>query len=483
MRLSAADLCALAPLAVLGLAALLTTGVTAFWRRHGLVAGLAVLGLLAAEALAPGAAAVAPRRIGVLLVIDAFALFYIRLLVSAGVIVAALAYDYLSVREGEREEFYILLLLAVLGGSILVASAHLASLFLGLELLSISLYVLIAYLRTSPHGLEAGVKYLILAGASSAFLLFGMALLYAATGTLELGRLAEGLVTAEGRLLLLGGMALLLTGLGFKLAVVPFHMWTPDVYQGAPAPVTALLATVSKGAVLALLLRLFAPTTLHAGSPLWWLLATVATASMIVGNLLALLQENVKRILAYSSIAHLGYMLVALLAGGSRAVEAVTFYLAAYFVTILGAFGVVGVLSGLAAEAERLDEYRGLLWRHPWLATFFAAILFSLAGIPLTAGFMAKFYVFAAGAASALWGLVLVVALTSALGLFYYLRVIVVMFGSPAESRTEEPGAARVTISLAGRLALGLLALLLLWLGTYPSPLVQLIQRVAAGLA
>jgi len=478
-----ADLMSFAPLLILAAAALVATLVTAFWRRHGLVATTAVLGFAAAGILDSPSALAARGRLAGLLLVDDFGLFYLRLLVSGGLIVAALAYDYLAEREGRHEEFYILLLLAVLGAAVLGTSTHLASLFLGLELLSVSLYVLIAYLRATAHGLEAGVKYLILAGASSAFLLFGMALLYAATGTLDLARLAEALRAGGVGPLMLAGMALLLTGLGFKLAVTPFHMWAPDVYQGAPAPVSGFLATVSKGGVVALLLRLFVPMSLGPANPIWWLFASVAVASMIAGNLLALLQDNVKRMLAYSSIAHLGYLLVAFLAGGSRAVEAVTFYLAAYFVTTLGAFGVVGALSGAEGEAGRVEEYRGLLWRHPVLASFFAATLFSLAGIPLTAGFIAKFYVFSTGAGAALWGLVLVVAATSALALFYYLRVIVVMFSPPDADRTEALAELPLRLGLPGRLALAVLAALLLWLGVYPSPLLQLIQRAAGALA
>jgi len=309
----------------------------------------------------------------------------------------------------------------------------------------------------------------VLAGLASAFLLFGMALVYAETGGLEFAALGRPPATS---LVLAAGLVLLFVGLGFKLSVVPFHMWTPDVYQGAPAPVSGFLATVSKGAVVVVLPRLFAAAGLPPQGRLWTLVALVALASMIVGNLLALLQDNVKRILAYSSIAHLGYLLVAVLAAGPQAVEALGYYLAAYFVTSLGAFGVIGVLSGADGELERLEEYRGLLWRRPFVAGFFAATLFSLAGIPLTAGFIGKFYLFSAGVASTLWLLILGVALTSAIGLFYYLRIIVAMFTRPAEGMAERV----LALSPPAGLALALLALLLLGLGLYPAPLVRLLQ-------
>jgi len=246
--------------------------------------------------------------------------------------------------------------------------------------------------------------------------------------------------------------------------------------------VTGFLATASKGAVLVLLARLLAPLPLAPGTGLWGLLAGIAVASMLVGNLLALLQQNVKRLLAYSSIAHLGYLLVAILAGGGQGLEALGYYLAAYFVTTLGAFGIVGMLSTPDGEAERLEDYRGLLWRRPWVATFFAATLFSLAGIPLTAGFIGKFYLFSAAVASAQWLLSLAIALTSSVGLFYYLRIIVTMFTHAAEMPLEAGEERGLALSSGAGMALVLLALLLLGLGVYPAPLVRLLHA-AVGVA
>jgi NADH-quinone oxidoreductase subunit N len=277
--------------------------------------------------------------------------------------------------------------------------------------------------------------------------------------------------------LLLTGMGMLVVGIGFKLAVVPFHMWTPDIYEGAPAPVTAFVATVSKGSMFALLLRFFTPLDIHAYNPLFVVFALIAIASMLVGNLLALLQNNVKRILAYSSIAHLGYLLVAFLAGGSLAVTAVTFYVVAYFVAMLGAFGTVSVLSGCDRDADRVADYRGLFWRRPWLAGIFTSTLLSLAGIPLTAGFVGKFYLVAAGVGSALWPLVIILVVTSAVGLFYYLRLVAAMYMQPPR---EEVSVVASSLSLAGSLVLAALMLLLVWLGVYPAPFIDMIQATAA---
>ncbi|HJU06839.1 MAG TPA: NADH-quinone oxidoreductase subunit N, partial [Nitrospiraceae bacterium] len=363
----------------------------------------------------------------------------------------------------------------------LICAGHFASFLLGLEMLSVSLYVLIAYLRTRSRPLEAGIKYLMLSAASTSFLLFGMAMVYFQMGTMEFSRLASPGASGDAvPILVLAGWSLILVGMGFKLAVAPFHMWTPDVYQGAPAPVTAFLATVSKGAVFALLLRLSLHVNVLQHPVMAGLFSAIAVASMFIGNLLALLQDNVKRILAYSSIAHLGYLLVALLASGSLGAEAVTFYLAAYFVTTLGAFGVVTVLSGTGGDTDRLEDYRGLLWRRPALGVVFAMMLLSLGGIPLTAGFIGKFYVIAAGVQSALWGLILLLVVNSVIGLFYYLRIIVAMAGDPPSQTAARESAP--ALSWEGSALLAVLTILLVWLGLYPDGLISFIQQVSEGI-
>ncbi len=466
------DLIAISPLLVLS-AAVVAVMLAIAWRRsHRVSAGLTVVGLAATLGSLGWASSVAPRQVTPLLVVDGYALFYTGLLCAASLAVAVLAYGYFAPREGQHEELYLLLLLATLGSVVLAGSVHFASLFLGLEILSVSLYALIAYPR-GRRSVEAGIKYLVLAAASSAFLLFGLALIYAETGSMELKTVAPLLAGESGGVLVLAGFGLLLTGIGFKLALVPFHMWTPDVYAGAPAPVTAFVATVSKGGMFAVVLRFFVEAGGVSGK-LFLVLSLTAVASMVVGNLLALLQENVKRLLAYSSIAHLGYLLVALLAGGELAPEAATFYLVAYFVTILGAFGVVTALSVEDDEADGIDDYRGLFWRRPAIAAVFTAILLSLAGIPLTAGFLGKFYVLAAGVESSLWLLVIVLVVTSAVGLFYYLRVVVAMFsqGREAAEASRIPWPAGVTLVA--------LAVLLIWLGVYPGPVVRWIQAMTA---
>jgi len=306
------DLTALLPLIVLGGTVTIVMLAIAFCRNHRLTALLSVPGLILCFIPIRPASTVAARQVTPLLGIDRYALFYMGLIFAAGIAVLLLSYGYLAARRERPEEFYLLVLVATLGAAALVASDHFASFFLGLETLSISLLGLIAYPRDHGKPLEAGVKYLILAGISSACLLFGMALIYARLGSMEFARIAALLMMGgtSSDLYWLTGLALIFTGIGFKLSVVPFHMWAPDVYEGAPAPVAAFVAVVSKGAMFALLLRYFVMANADGFGPVPMMIEIVAIASILVGNLLALLQNNIKRILAYSSIAHLGSGLI-----------------------------------------------------------------------------------------------------------------------------------------------------------------------------
>jgi len=451
-------------------------------RSHLLAVWLTLAGLAGAFASLWPAASLSPIQVTPLLAIDGYALFYMGLIIAATFVTVVFAYSYLEKQAGYAEELYVLVLTAALGSCVLAASNHFISFFLGLEILSVALYAMSAYLCTRKISLEAGIKYLVLAASSAAFLLFGMALIYAQLGTMQFGQIAAMLIggVSYEKTLIYPGLALMVTGIGFKLAVVPFHMWTPDVYEGAPAPVTAFVATVSKGAMVALLLRYFYETSAYRLHQVFVVFSIIAIASMIVGNLLALLQNNVKRILAYSSIAHLGYVLVAFLAGGAMAAEAVTFYMVAYFVTTLGAFGVVSVLSTGERDADSLDDYEALFWRRPVLAGIFTLMLLSLAGIPLTAGFVGKFFLVAAGTSSELWMLIFVLVVTSVIGLFYYLRILVAMYRSPAEA--GEAAAEVPSLSLSGSYALAVLAVLLVWIGVYPGPFLDAIHRAVLSL-
>ncbi len=469
--MSALHITALMPFLIVAAAAIAVMMLIAFRRSHALTAVFTMAGFAASFISLFYFSSFAPRSATPLLVPDGYAFFYIGLILIAGFFVSALSYGYLEGRGESPEEFYLLLLLATLGAMVLTAGEHFATFFLGLEILSVSLYAMAAYVRTSEKGNEAGLKYLVLAAVSAAFLLFGMALVYAKLGSMHFSEISGKAAEAVGDPLVLAGFALIVVGIGFKLALVPFHMWTPDVYEGAPAPVTAYIATVSKGAVFALLLRYFGGALISGGRTLFLVFASISIASMFVGNLLALLQQNVKRILAYSSIAHLGYLLVAFLAGGRLAVTAVSYYLAAYFVMTLGAFSVITLMSGRERDADDIEDYRGLAETRPWLAGAFTAMLLSLAGIPLTAGFIGKFYVIAAGADSALWPLVVILVANSAMGLFYYLRIVAVMF-----TRKEEEGELYGRVSFSGAVVTALLTVALFWLGIFPSFLIRIIH-------
>ncbi len=462
-----------APIVLLGLIALKRSFGLAGWASAILLAAALVSIVPAARA---GAGAESP-----LFALDGFTYYFAGLFLAAGIVIVLTALRYFHGSKDRREEFFVLFVLAVFGAVVVAASRHLVPFFLGLEVLSVSLYALIAYTRDRKISIEAGLKYLVLAAVSAAFLLLGLAFLYFEFGTLSFEGLSMALRSGGGLgIVSLAGLGLVLVGVGFKLALVPFHMWTPDVYQGAPAPVTSFVASISKGALFAFLLRFFGMPGAAGEPALRLILLLIAAASMFAGNFLALAQKNIKRLLAYSSIAHLGYLLIAFLASGGLGVEAAAFYLAAYFVTIIGAFAVVSASSPAERDADAPGDYAGLFWRRPFMALVLTAMLFSLAGIPLTAGFVGKFYLVAAGAEAGLWALVFILIANSVLSLYYYLRVIVTLYSRPEAAPAAGRGRATV-FSLAAGLALAILLVALVWLGVFPSGLIRVIRDSLAA--
>ncbi|MCU7495430.1 MAG: NADH-quinone oxidoreductase subunit N [Ignavibacteria bacterium] len=483
--MTSADLYYLMPLIIIAGASVVMLLVIGFYRDHTVTFILSILGLAGAF-ISLAYIRGLPREIGALVIVDSYALFYWGLITLASLAVAILSYGYFSKMEEEKEEYYVLLLTATLGSLVLVVSRNFVSFFMGLEILSVSLYALVAYLPERKRSVEAGIKYLVLAAASSAFLLFGMALVYAESGTMDFLKLGAHLNSgAVNTPLILAGFALMVIAVGFKLALAPFHMWTPDVYEGAPAPVTAFVATVSKGGMFALWFRFFTEVNGYRFNSLMILFTVIAIASMFIGNFLALLQNNVKRILAYSSIAHLGYLLIAFLAGGRMGLEAGTFYLVAYFITTLGTFGIVTVLSFKERDADSLDDYRALYWRRPLLATAFTAMLMSLAGIPLTAGFVGKFYLAAAGVNTALWLPVIILVINSAISVYYYLKIVVVMYRSPEEEVVAGMPVMTVSpaLSVGGGIVLSVLTIMLVWFGTFPGGIIDFIKIMISGIS
>ncbi len=463
------------PLLIVAATSIAVMVAIAIKRNHRAAAAISFAGLVLSFISLWPASSAAPLQVTSLLIIDNYALIYMGVVLAASAAVILLSFTYLEDRPEHKEEFYILLILGTLGSMVLPASSHMASFFLGLELLSISLYALIAYPRAEILPVEAGLKYLVLAASSSAFLLFGLALIYVDKGTMQFDQMAGIAANGAGGFPYLAGIVLVVTGIGFKLAVVPFHLWTPDVYQGAPLSVTAFVATVSKGGVFGFLLR-WLRVGGASSEPVIVIIGIISIASMLVGNLLALRQTNIKRLLAYSSIAHMGYFFVAVVAGGNFGSAAATYYLAAYIVTILGAFGCLLALSSGTRETETFDDIRGLFWQRPVLASVFTGMILSLAGIPLTAGFLGKFYVLTAGASAAAWTLIIVLIVSSTIGLVYYLRVIVSMF-TETERPSTEVGAPKLGVTSG--IALAVLTCALFVLGVYPGPLWNALRAAA----
>ena len=410
-------------------------------------------------------------------VLDGFALFFHLVILAATGLTILLSLSYLEVEGLHYGEYYALLLFSAVGGMIMAASADLITIFLGLETLSIPLYALAGFNRWSPRSNESALKYFLLGSFSSAFFLYGIALVYGQSGTTSLRVLANALGTAGSTSpLLLAGVALLLVGFGFKVAAVPFHMWTPDVYEGAPTSVTTFMATAVKAAGFAAFLRVFL-YALPALEPswermLWWL----AVGSMTVGNVLALVQTDMKRMLAYSSIAHAGYVLVGFAAGGARGVASALFYLLVYAFMNVGAFGVVTVLTRAGQVGDAIASYAGLSYKRPWLAAAMLVFMLALGGIPPTAGFMGKFALFGAAVDAGAVSLAVIGVLNSALSLYYYLFVLVVMYFREPERAFDEPAHGSASA------ALWISAVATLWLGILPGPFLELARRSLGAL-
>lgn len=417
-----------------------------------------------------------PRAIMPLFIVDGMGALFTGLIIFSVLVVGLFSFIYFEEREENPKEYYILIFLSTLGAAILTISRHFISLFIGLELLSVSLYALIAYLRNRNNAIEAGVKYLVLAALTSAFLLFGMALIYMDTGSMEFAAIAERLSAADhSPVLFFTGVGMMLVAIGFKLALVPFHLWAADVYQGAPAPVTSFIATVSKIGVFAVLVRFAQAMHLQTYGFAILIFSAVAVISMIAGNILALQQQNIKRLLAYSSIAHFGYLLVAFLPGNDAGIEAGIFYLFAYAITILSAFGIITLLSTKQKDAEQLDVYHGLFWRNPVMAAILTVSLLSLAGIPLTAGFIGKFYVLTSGVQQHLWIPVIVLVITSVIGLYYYLRIISTLFAEAPVAMPKEKSL-HPFFFIGTYAVLIVLVLLLLGVGIFPGVVIEEIK-------
>jgi len=419
-----------------------------------------------------------------MIVQDNYALVLNWIFLLSAAITVVISLDYMAYQGIERGEYYVLLLMATGGMMLLAQGTDLIVLFLGLELLSITLYVLVGFAYPRLSSEEAAMKYLLIGAFAAGFLVFGIALIYGATGTSNLFDISKALsagLASEDLALLLAGCALVIVGFGYKISMVPFHMWTPDVYEGAPTPVTAFMSVGAKSAGFAALAR-FLLQGVGSEYAIWVpAVAVLAALTMIIGNISAVTQTNVKRMLAYSSIGHAGYILMGVLAGGvpntgTRGVESFLFYLLAYSLTNLGAFAVLIALEQRGEAAWDLGDFAGLYGRRPLLAIAMALCMFSLAGVPPTAGFWGKFYVFTAAWAAGLQWLAIIGVLTSAIAAFFYLRIVVQMF------MRDPVREVRQTYDRALAIGIGVAALGIILIGLLPTPVINLVQQTGLAL-
>ncbi len=472
--MSLPDLSSISPFLIVSLWAIALLVVDLFVGRKGTTALLAAAGLLLALIILIVRFGSSQVVFGGMIVADTYASFLQALFLLTGLLGIAVAHDYLNRMGIERGEYYPLLLFTVSGMMLMSLAGDLIVVFVALELLSLPLYVLTGFARPKPESEEAAMKYFLLGAFASGFLVYGIALIFGATGTTNLAGVAAELSGGAG--LLLVGAVMVLVGLGFKVAAVPFHMWTPDVYQGAPSSVVAFMSVGAKAGGFAALLRVFIaalPDLAAAWAPL-----TIALAALTMtwGNVAAIVQGNIKRMLAYSSIAHAGYILMALPAASvpavaPGAVSAALFYLFAYLFSNLGAWGVVLAVERIEGGGLQIDDYAGLSRRRPGLALAMGLFMLSLTGLPPTVGFVGKFFIFRAALDAGQIGLAVVGVLTSVVSAYYYLRVVVVMYMRSGEPETRSEGWLNATIGVA--------ALATFVFGILPGPVLALAENSA----
>jgi NADH-quinone oxidoreductase subunit N len=407
-------------------------------------------------------------------IMDRYGLFFTLLFCVASGLTLLMSMNYVELTDIRTGDYYSLILFSTVGMVLMATATDLIVIFLGLEVMSIAVYVLAGICRGEVRSNEAALKYFLLGAFATGFLLFGIALLYGATGSTTLSAIAAHITKAgaQERTLVLAGMALLLVGFGFKVAAVPFHVWTPDVYEGAPTAVTALMAVGVKAAGFAAFARVFMHTLTMMSGDWGGVLWVLAALTMTIGNVTAILQTNIKRMLAYSSIAHAGYLLVGMVAGGEYGGTAVLFYLIAYTLMTLGAFAVVIALGRRGAPNENLDDYAGVGFRYPFLGLAMMVFMLSLAGVPPLVGFIGKFYIFSAAVRSGYVGLAVIGVLNSVVSVYYYAGVLVRMYMLEGVLEIPVPSSrpylfATLLLTIAGTILLGL----------FPGPLFELARQ------
>ena len=476
--MSFSELMPLAPVMIVALTAIVVMLLIAIKRNHNLSATASVVGLnlaLVYILFAMFGGAFAPSNVMGMFMVDPFSMLYQLVIVVAALACCTLSHAYIENYTDNREELYILMLCSVAGAMLMVASSHYASFFISLELMSIPVYGLLAYTHQRSRSLEAGIKYLVLSATASAMLLMGMAYIYAYTGSLSFYDNVQALMQAIQQPMVILGLGLIICAVAFKLSLAPFHKWTPDVYAGAPAPIATFLATVAKVATIGLFVRYLLSSGAILVDSIVTIITIIAVLSILVGNFLAVRQVNLKRILGYSSIAHFGYLLIGLISMTYASLGNVTVYVITYVLTTIGAFGVVALMSSPYNndnEAESLADYRGLFWRRPILTATLTVMMLSLAGIPLTAGFIGKFLVIMAAVTTQHWFLAAMIIVGSGIGLYYYLRVMVVMYMTPPD--TPRIDADKHWGQKVGGMMVLAAALAVLVIGVYPDPIIKL---------
>ncbi len=476
--ISFSELMPLAPVMIVALTAIVVMILVAIKRNHNLIATASVVGLNLAAAyilIAMFGGSFVPANVMGMFMVDPFSMLYQLVIIVAALACCTLSHAYIESYQDNREELYILMLCSVAGAMLMVSSSHYASFFISLELMSIPIYGLLAYTHQRSQSLEAGIKYLVLSATASAMLLMGMAYIYAYTGSLSFYDNVQALMQALQQPMVILGLGLIIFAVAFKLSLAPFHKWTPDVYAGAPAPIATFLATVAKVATIGLFVRYLLTSGAILVESIVTIITIIAVLSILVGNFLAVRQVNLKRILGYSSIAHFGYLLIGLVSMTFASLGSVSVYVITYVLTTIGAFGAVALMSSPynnVDEAQSLADYRGLFWRRPVLTATLTVMMLSLAGIPLTAGFIGKFLIVMAAVTTHHWFLAAMIVVGSGIGLYYYLRVMVVMYMTPPD--TPRIDADKHWGQKVGGLMVLAAALAVLVIGVYPDPVIKM---------
>jgi len=467
MVFSFSDLYGISPIlsvSITAIAALIVK--SAFRKSETAIIVIGIAGILTSMVFSVLTFSISSTAFNDMVLVGGYASFFDLLFLAAGLLTFLLSESYLKKEGINFGEFYVLVLLSVAGMMLMGSSADLITLFLGVELMSVCFYVLAGFMRTRISSNEAALKYFLLGAFSTGFLLYGIALIYGTTGTTNLLRIASVRPSASLPLWYNVGLGLLLIGLAFKVAAVPFHMWAPDVYEGSPTTVSGLMSTGGKAAAFAAVVLVFAIPMAQHDEHFKFILAVLAAGSMIVGNLFGLAQTNLKRMLAYSSVAHAGYMLIGIASGVSLGQQGILFYLVSYTLTNLGAFGVISILEKESGRNVTYEEYAGLGSRRPLIAALMSTFMFSLTGIPPFAGFIGKYYLFTSAVQSHMTWLAILGVITSLMSAYYYLRIVVYMYfrdaKGPAEIRVPRLALCSIAISAVGIVVLGILPSLVL---------------------